>query len=136
MKRLAFLALIIAIISLAMSYTSSNQIKKLQSEQKQISDDLLKLKQEIAKTWQSAEKSGSAKPVWPKYYDATGVLKSMSENRIVIDEDEIPGFMKAMIMSYEVENPEQLKGLKEGDKVKFKLKETENDLTVLEIQKQ
>ena len=136
MKRLSFLALIIAIISLAMSYTSSNQIKELQSEQKQISDDLLKLKQEIAKTWQSAEKSGSAKPVWPKYYDATGVLKSMSENRIVIDEDEIPGFMKAMIMSYEVENPEQLKGLKEGDKVKFKLKETENDLTVLEIQKQ
>ncbi len=136
MKRLAILALIIAIISLAMSYTSSNQIKELQSEQKQISDDLLKLKQEIAKTWQSAEKSGSAKPVWPKYYDATGVLKSMSENRIVVDEDEIPGFMKAMIMSYEVENPEQLKGLKEGDKVKFKLKETENDLTVLEIQKQ
>ncbi len=136
MKRLSFLALIIAIISLAMSYTSSNQIKELQSEQKQISDDLLKLKQEIAKTWQSAEKSGSAKPVWPKYYDATGVLKSMSENRIVVDEDEIPGFMKAMIMSYEVENPEQLKGLKEGDKVKFKLKETENDLTVLEIQKQ
>lgn len=136
MKRLAILALMIAIISLAMSYTSSNQIKELQSEQKQISDDLLKLKQEIAKTWQSAEQSGSAKPVWPKYYDATGVLKSMSENRIVVDEDEIPGFMKAMIMSYEVENPEQLKGLKEGDKVKFKLKETENDLTVLEIQKQ
>ena len=75
MKRLAILALIIAIISLAMSYTSSNQIKELQSEQKQISDDLLKLKQEIAKTWQSAEKSGSAKPVWPKYYDATGVLR-------------------------------------------------------------
>jgi Cu/Ag efflux protein CusF len=39
-------------------------------------------------------------------------------------------------MSYEVENPEQLKGLKEGDKVKFKLKETENDLTVLEIRKE
>jgi len=135
-KRLAILALMIAIISLAMSYTSSNQIKELQSEQKQISDDLLKLKQEIAKTWQSAEQSGSAKPVWPKYYDATGVLKSMSENRIVVDEDEIPGFMKAMIMSYEVEKPEQLKGLKEGDKVKFKLIETENDLTVLEIQKQ
>ncbi len=136
MKRLAILALIIAIISLAMSYTSYDRIKELKSEQKQISDDLLKLKQEIAKTWQGAEQPGSAKPVWPKYYDATGVLKSMSENRIVVDEDEIPGFMKAMIMSYEVENPEQLKGLKEGDKVKFKLKETENDLTVLEIQKQ
>src|SRR3972149_2442544 len=98
MKRLAILALMIAIISLAMSYTSSNQIKELQSEQKQISDDLLKPKQEIAKTWQSAEQPGSAKPVWPKYYDATGVLKSMSENRIVVDEDEIPGFMRAMII--------------------------------------
>jgi Cu/Ag efflux protein CusF len=44
--------------------------------------------------------------------------------------------MRAMVMSYEVENPRQLEGLKEGDKVKLKLKETENDLTVVEIQKQ
>ncbi len=136
MRTLNILSLVIAIIALAICYARSNQIKEPQTDQKQISDDILKLKQEIAKSWQSGEQSESAKPEWPKYYDGTGVLKSISGNRIVVDEDDIPGFMSAMVMSYEVENSEQLKGLKDGDKVKFKIKETENDLTVVEIKKQ
>jgi Cu/Ag efflux protein CusF len=41
--------------------------------------------------------------------------------------------MRAMIMSYKVENPEQLKNLKENQKVKLKLKETATELTVTEI---
>lgn len=100
-----------------------------------MADDIVKLKQEIAKSWQSKQTEG-VKSEWPKYHDATGVLKSISGNRISVDEDEIPGFMMAMTMGYEVENTEQLKGLKEGEKVRFRLKETENDLTVSEIHKQ
>jgi Cu/Ag efflux protein CusF len=60
---------------------------------------------------------------------------SKFDTRIVVDEDEIPGVMRAMVMSYEVENPDQLKGLKEGDKVKLKLKETEDKLTVVDLKK-
>ncbi|HEY7535997.1 MAG TPA: copper-binding protein [Thermodesulfobacteriota bacterium] len=125
MKVITIFSLITIIFALTISYTQSNQFVELKTKQIQISKDIPKLKQEIAKS------------DWPKYYDATGVLKSVSENQIVVDEDEIPGFMSAMIMSYEVEKPIQLKGLEKGDKVKFKLKETENGLvTVVDIRKQ
>jgi Cu/Ag efflux protein CusF len=135
MKAITIIALTIGAFALGLSYMERNQITKLQKEQDQMADDIAKLKQEIAKTWQGGQTEG-AKSEWPKYHDATGVLKFISGNRIVVNEDEILGFMMAMTMSYEIENPEQLKGLKEGDKVKFKLKETEKDLTVVEIQKQ
>ncbi len=137
MKIITIFALIIAIIALTISYTKSNQVVELQTKQKQISNDILKLQQEMAKSWQGEKQTEIVKSDWPKYYDATGVLKSVSENQIVVDEDEIPGFMSAMVMSYEVENPKQLTGLKKGDKVKFKLKESENGLlTVVEIKKE
>jgi Cu/Ag efflux protein CusF len=136
MKVITILALIIAIIALTISYTRSYQVIEIQTKQKQISNDILKLQQEIAKSWRDTKQTEIAKSDWPKYYDATGVLKSVSENQIVVDEDEIPGFMSAMVMSYEVENTTQLEGLKEGDKVKFKIKQEENgSLTVVEIQK-
>lgn len=135
MKGISIIAFVVAVFALAtVSYTELN-ITKLKKEQNQMADDIVKLKQEIAKSWQGGQ-TGNAKSEWPKYHDATGVLKSISGNRISVDENEIPGFMMAMTMQYEVGNPEQLKGLKEGDKVRFRLKETENDLTVSEIQKQ
>ena len=135
MKAITIITLIISAFALSVSYMERNQITKLQKEQNQMADDIAELKQEIAKTRQGGQTEGT-KSELPKYHDATGVLKFISGNRIVVNEDEIPGFMMAMTMSYEVENPEQLKSLKEGNKVRFKLKETEKDLTVVEIQKQ
>ncbi|MGE5444042.1 MAG: copper-binding protein [Ignavibacteriales bacterium] len=135
MKGITIIAFVVAVFALLTVGYTEFSITKLQKEQKQMADDIVKLKQEIAKSWQG-EQTGNAKSEWPKYHDATGVLRSVSGNRISVDENEIPDFMMAMTMQYEVDNPEQLKGLKEGDKVKFKLKETENDLTVSEIQKQ
>ncbi len=135
MKPGTLIALVIAISALGVSYMEHNQIVALQKEQNQMAGDVVKLKEEFAKSWQGGQ-TGDAKSQWPKYHDATGVLKSIAGNRVVVNGDEIPGFMLAMAMSYEVENPKQLEGLKEGDKVKFKLKETENNLTVTEIQKQ
>ena len=138
MMRTAMLfALVIAVLVLALVYTEYNQYKQigdLRDEQNEMADDLLRLKQEFAKEWHSGH-GESAKSEWPKYHDATGVVLYTSQNRIVVDEDEIPGFMRAMVMSYEVENPEQLKGLQEGDKVKLRLKETEDTLTVVEVKK-
>jgi Cu/Ag efflux protein CusF len=135
MKPGTLIALVIAASALGLSYVERNQIAALQKEGNQMADDIVKLKEEFAKSWRS-EQTGDAKSQWPKYHDATGVLKSIAGNRVVVNGDEIPGFMMAMAMSYEIENPKQLEGLKEGDKVKFKLKETENNLTVVEIQKQ
>lgn len=135
MKGITIIAFVVAVFALLTVGYTEFSITKLQKEHKQMADDIVKLKQEIAKSWQG-EQTGNAKSEWPKYHDATGVLRSVSGNRISVDENEIPDFMMAMTMQYEVDNPEQLKGLKEGDKVKFKLKETEDDLTVSEIQKQ
>jgi Cu/Ag efflux protein CusF len=136
MKVLSIIALIIAVVALAIGgYTQFVQINKLEKEKEEIAEDILRLEQEVAKSYESKQ-AQIKEPQFPRYHDATGVLKSISGDRIVVDEDEIPGFMRAMVMSYEVENPRQLEGLKEGDKVKLKLKETENDLTVVEIQKQ
>lgn len=115
MKAVSIIALIIALASLAVSYTQWKQISELKKE---------------------ISHSKGAESSFPKYHDATGIVKSISENRIVVDEDEIPGFMEAMVMTYEVEKPEQLKALKEKDKVKFKIKETEAKLTIVDIQKQ
>lgn len=131
MKAVSRVTLVIALIALIIGvYTQFAQISEIRKEQKQMAEDILKLKQELAKSWPHSEDQE-----WPKYHDATGVLKQIVGNRVIIDQDEMPGFMKAMIMSYEVENPEQLKHLKEGDKVTLKLKETETNLTVLGIEK-
>jgi Cu/Ag efflux protein CusF len=54
---------------------------------------------------------------------------------VIIDQDEVPGFMRAMIMSYDVENPEQITNLKEENKVRLKLKDIATNLTVIEIGK-
>jgi Cu/Ag efflux protein CusF len=131
MKTVSIIALIIAVLTLAIT---SYQIRELQNEQKLIVEDVLKLKQEMARSWQHAPKSTGEE--WPKYHDATGILKLITGNRVVIDQDEMPGFMRAMIMSYEVENPEQLSTLRQEDKVKLKLKETETSLTVVSIEKE
>lgn len=134
MKSISVIALVTSVLALAIvGYTQFIQITKLQKEQKQIFEDVLRLKQEMAKSWQHTAEP--EKPKWPKYHEATGVLKLITGSRVIIDQDEMPGFMRAMIMSYEVENPGQLKNLKEEDKVKLKLKETETNLTVVDIEK-
>jgi Cu/Ag efflux protein CusF len=40
-------------------------------------------------------------------------------SQIVVDHEEIKGFMEAMTMGYRVEPPSLLEGLKSGDKVRF-----------------
>lgn len=42
-----------------------------------------------------------------------------SANQIVVEHDEIKGFMDAMTMGYRIEPPSLLEGLKQGDKVRF-----------------
>jgi len=135
MRVTSIIALIIALISLLIgSYTLFIKVNEIKIEQRKITEDILRLEQEISKPTQHGVQSETTE--WPKYHDARGILKQIKGNRVIIDQDEMPGFMRAMVMSYDVEKMEQLKRLEEGDKVKLRLRETETDLTVVDIEKQ
>jgi len=58
-----------------------------------------------------------------KTYDVSGIVREVRENEgeVVIRHDEIPGYMMAMTMPFDVKDRTLLKGLKVGDVVRFKL---------------
>jgi len=58
-----------------------------------------------------------------------------NEKRITLNHDEVKGLMPAMTMDYDVESSELLRGLKSGDKVRFKLKPQGFDFVVAEVGK-
>lgn len=65
----------------------------------------------------------------PKTYEVIGIVKKLKPEirTAVIDHEEIPGYMDAMIMSLEVRDPEELKGIHPGDKISFRMNVTEDD---------
>jgi protein SCO1/2 len=74
-----------------------------------------------------------------KAYRVTGVVREIEANRtsVRIKHDEIPGYMAAMTMPFDVRDPHELDGVNPGDKVAFRLNVTETDgwidqLTVIE----
>ncbi|NIS10087.1 MAG: hypothetical protein GWO07_15345 [Candidatus Dadabacteria bacterium] len=151
MKSLSIITLLITAvafsISVAVGYLhlyNVKQINDLKVQNKALTEDVKKIQQQLAKSWNKdnkeehghhGHKMGAAEDAgdWPKFHEAVGVIKFITEDRVIVDQEEMPGFMRAMIMSYEVEKPDQLKKFKENDKVKLKLKETATDLTVTEI---
>lgn len=71
-------------------------------------------------------------------YNVTGRVVSIdrSENSIRIRHDEIPGYMPAMTMPFEVKEASLLQQLKSGDSVLFRLEVTEEDSWISKIQPQ
>ena len=69
----------------------------------------------------------------PTNYQAGGVIKSFGPGRafVNISHEDIPGYMKAMTMSFEPERSDQLDGLSEGDHVDFAFMETPDARRVL-----
>jgi len=59
-----------------------------------------------------------------KIYDIKAKVVSVDvpKKSVKLDHEDIPGFMMAMQMSFEVENAKMLDGLKPGDPVQGKLK--------------
>jgi Cu/Ag efflux protein CusF len=55
-----------------------------------------------------------------------------AKNQVVLDHEEIKGFMGAMTMGYAVRSPELLKGLNTGDAVKFKIDAGEKKIVSIE----
>jgi Cu/Ag efflux protein CusF len=58
-----------------------------------------------------------------RHYSLQGKVVSVdsAQGILEIDEDEIPGYMAAMKMSYAVAHPDELRGLQPGDIVKAEL---------------
>ena len=69
----------------------------------------------------------------PTSYHATGVIKSFGPGRAFVNiaHDDIPGYMKAMTMSFEPQRPGMLDGLSEKDHVAFDFFESEDARRVL-----
>lgn len=59
-----------------------------------------------------------------KVYDLRGTIMSIDKekNMVMLDHEDIPGLMRAMKMSFPVEDAKLLTDLKEGDKVQGKIK--------------
>jgi len=57
----------------------------------------------------------------PKTYEATGTIVSVEGEHVLIDHQEIPGFMDAMTMTFPVRDPSLLEGLDQGTRVTFRV---------------
>lgn len=71
-------------------------------------------------------------------YTVNGVVKSIdaADKSILIKHEDIPGFMPAMTMLFELKDAEQVKGIAAGDKVTFTFSNEGNGRLVIQaIQK-
>jgi FtsP/CotA-like multicopper oxidase with cupredoxin domain/Cu/Ag efflux protein CusF len=53
--------------------------------------------------------------------------------RIIVNHEEIPGFMAAMEMSFSVASPSLLGGLKQGDRIQFTIDRARSAITAIEV---
>jgi Cu/Ag efflux protein CusF len=70
----------------------------------------------------------------PKFVTGEGTVIALVtvSHQIVVDHEEIKGFMDAMTMGYNVNSPSLLKGLKPGDKVRFTIDTEKHAITKIE----
>jgi Cu/Ag efflux protein CusF len=67
-------------------------------------------------------------------FDGKGKIVAVvpAKGQVVLDHEEIKGFMGPMTMGYAVASDELLKGLKPGDKVNFKIDAAEKKIVAIE----
>ena len=75
------------------------------------------------------QSADSVPPPGTQIYSVTGVVKELKPDgrMVVIQHEEIPNYMKAMTMPFEVRDTNELAGLKPGDQVSFRMLVTEKD---------
>lgn len=75
----------------------------------------------------SAEPAGP--PLAPRQYEVRGTVVRLdpAASNVVIQHEEIPGYMRAMTMPFPVRDTNLLAGLQPGDTVQFRLTVTETD---------
>lgn len=79
---------------------------------------------------------GSSAEETPREYSVRGVVRRVEPERrsVVVKHEEIPGFMPAMTMPFDVKEPKELSGLKPGDQIAFRMLVTTNDGWIDRIQ--
>jgi Cu/Ag efflux protein CusF len=70
-------------------------------------------------------------------YDIRGkvVAVDTTKQTVTLDHETIPGYMKGMTMTFDVEDPKLLTGLQAGDPVQGKLKKTDSGPVVTRLEK-
>lgn len=69
------------------------------------------------------------------YYDATGTVVEVLEDHVRIDHDEIPGFMDAMTMSFEVKDQVLVQDLEPGMDVRFRVAVLDREVYIDQIER-
>jgi len=77
-------------------------------------------------------------PAPPEKLVGQGVVQKIvtDDRRVVIAHENIPGFMAAMTMSFEVKNPALLVHLTPGERIRFTLEKTKDTLYLVVIEKE
>jgi protein SCO1/2 len=80
----------------------------------------------------------SCQPPAPEKLVGRGVVQKVvpGDRRVVIAHEDIPGFMRAMTMSFEVRNPALLEKCVPGERVRFTLEKTEQTLYLVEVERE
>jgi protein SCO1/2 len=70
-------------------------------------------------------------------YDVTGTVAGLDAQarQLVVAHDEIPGFMPAMTMNFDVAQEVALAALAAGDRIRFRLERTGSSLRIVSLQK-
>jgi len=77
-------------------------------------------------------------PADPERLVGRGVVQQVvvNDRRVVIAHEDLPGFMAAMTMSFEVKNPALLEEVTQGDYVRFVLERTDQTLYLVAVEKE
>ena len=80
-------------------------------------------------------------PAQPETITGRGVVQKVvpADRRVVIAHDDIPGFMRAMTMSFEVRTPallEHLEHVTPGERIRFTLEKTHQTLYLVAVERE
>lgn len=85
----------------------------------------------------AADDKAAKSPAEPEVYQVKGVVQEVKpeEKKVVIKHEEIPNYMAAMTMPFDVKDGAELTGIAPGDEVTFRMFVTEDDGWIQEIKK-
>jgi Cu/Ag efflux protein CusF len=74
-------------------------------------------------------------PAAPERQSGTGIVQKviLHDRRVIVAHSDMPGFMPAMTMSFEVKDPGLLQGLRPGEQIGFVVERTKETLYLVQV---